>query len=165
MVTALALLLTFCLQNFLVDINGPFAALLPQLSFEGATKRNRPNLRTGDLVYCRVTETSRDTDTVLTCVDAAGRAGSLGPLKEGSLLSVSTATARKLLTIPKAPVLEALGAALQFEVAVGANGRVWVQAPKTVDAIVVCNVLKSSEKLNESQTRTLVSRMVAETAS
>ncbi len=59
-------------ENFIVDINGPFSALLPQLSFEGATKRNRPNLRAGDVVYARVASASRDMEPVLTCVDAAG---------------------------------------------------------------------------------------------
>ena len=60
------------LQNFVVDINGPFPALLPQLSFEGATKRNRPNIKAGDVVYARVATTCRDMDPILTCVDAAG---------------------------------------------------------------------------------------------
>jgi hypothetical protein len=60
-------------QNFVVDINGPFTALLPQLSFEGATKRNRPNIKAGDVVYARVAMASRDMDPILTCVDAAGR--------------------------------------------------------------------------------------------
>jgi len=32
-------------QNFTVDINAPLLALLPQLAFEGATRRNRPNLK------------------------------------------------------------------------------------------------------------------------
>ena len=56
----------------MVDINGPFPALLPLLSFEGATKRNRPNLKAGDVVYARVAAASRDMEPVLTCVDAAG---------------------------------------------------------------------------------------------
>ena len=32
-------------ENFAVDIGGPFTATLPVLSFEGATRRNRPNLQ------------------------------------------------------------------------------------------------------------------------
>ena len=32
-------------ENFDVDIGGPFRALLPVLAFEGATRRNRPNLQ------------------------------------------------------------------------------------------------------------------------
>jgi exosome complex component RRP40 len=70
-------------QNFIVDINGPFSALLPQLSFEGATKRNRPNLKPGDVVYARVAAASRDMEPVLTCVDAAGKWGVVGVVLPG----------------------------------------------------------------------------------
>ena len=39
----------------------------------GATRRNRPNLQTGDLVYCRVLTASRDLEPTLSCVDASGK--------------------------------------------------------------------------------------------
>lgn len=32
-------------ENFAVDIGGPFIATLPVMAFEGATRRNRPNLQ------------------------------------------------------------------------------------------------------------------------
>lgn len=35
-------------ENYVVDIGAPFSASLPVLAFEGATRRNRPNLQ----VYC-----------------------------------------------------------------------------------------------------------------
>lgn len=41
-------------DNFLVDINAPLDAILPGLDFDGATKRNKPNLNAGDLIYTRV---------------------------------------------------------------------------------------------------------------
>ena len=45
------------LESFVVDVGGPFRAQLPMLSFENATRRNRPNLKDGDVVLgalCRV---------------------------------------------------------------------------------------------------------------
>ncbi len=56
-----------------VDLGGPFTAVLPALAFEGATRRNRPSLAPGDLVYARVTAASRDADPELACTDAAGK--------------------------------------------------------------------------------------------
>lgn len=50
-----------------------------------------------------------------------------GPLVGGTVLPVSLATARRLLD-PECAVLTELGAAIPFEVAVGVNGVVWVQA-------------------------------------
>lgn len=41
-------------ENFLVDLNAPLDGTLPGLDFDGATKRNRPNLSNGDFVYARV---------------------------------------------------------------------------------------------------------------
>lgn len=60
-------------ENYGVDVGGPFRALLPVLAFEGATKRNRPSLQPGDLVYCRVETAHRDLEAQLSCMDAAGK--------------------------------------------------------------------------------------------
>ena len=156
------------MDNFIIDIKGPFPAMLPQLSFEGATKRNRPNLKPGDVVYARVVEASRDLEPVLTCVDALGRAGGLGQLSEGSLVNVSTAMARRLLQGGQAsPVLEALGdAGLQFDMAVGANGLIWLLAaggtPDSIsNLILISNALESSEKLSDQQQRVLVAHLLS----
>ena len=61
-------------DNFAVDIQGPFLASLPVLAFEGVTRRNRPNLHPGDLVYARVTAAPRDADPEVACTDASGQA-------------------------------------------------------------------------------------------
>lgn len=65
-------------ENYTVDIFGPWPALLPSLAFEGVARRNRPNLKIGDVVYCRVEEAARDVDPMLTCVDATGKVGGWG---------------------------------------------------------------------------------------
>ena len=60
-------------ENFVVDIGGPFPAVLDVLAFEGATRRNRPKLAEGDLIYARVVLAHRDIDTELSCVDISGK--------------------------------------------------------------------------------------------
>ncbi len=112
-------------------------------------------------MYAKVASASRDMEPTLTCVDAAGRAGGLGHLKEGTVLTVSTGYARKLLGTPPAPVLEALGASLQFELASGMNGRAWVQAPDIKATILVSNILQRAEKLSDDMAVKLVEVMVA----
>lgn len=42
-------------------------------NLQGATRRNRPNLSPGDLVFCRVLTASKDLEPTLSCVDAAGK--------------------------------------------------------------------------------------------
>ena len=65
-------------DNLILDIGGPFQAVLNSLAFEGATRRNRPKLSEGDLVYARVTLAHKDVDTELSCIEASGKVGSLG---------------------------------------------------------------------------------------
>ncbi|KAL8413299.1 hypothetical protein RB594_004785 [Gaeumannomyces avenae] len=56
-------------------------ALLPVLAFEGATRKTRPVLGPGSLVYARVAMASRHMDPELECVSqATGKADGLGPL-------------------------------------------------------------------------------------
>ena len=44
---------------YTLDINAPLEASLNLLDFEGASKRNRPNLEPGALVYCRIVENNK----------------------------------------------------------------------------------------------------------
>lgn len=39
---------------YTVDMGAPLDAVLGSLEFDGATKRNKPNINQGSLVYCRV---------------------------------------------------------------------------------------------------------------
>lgn len=41
-------------ETFIVDIGAPMDAVLGGLEFDGVTKRNKPNLKIGTLVFCRV---------------------------------------------------------------------------------------------------------------
>ena len=134
-------------EHYSVDVGAPLPALLPQLAFEGATRRNRPTPSPGDLVYARVVSAPRDSDAVLACTDAAGLAAGFGPLAGGAVARVTPAFARALLRQrPPAPVLVALGkCAGAFEVAVGANGRVWVAAPTMPGLQSVVRVLEAAE--------------------
>ncbi|KAI7838848.1 hypothetical protein COHA_007462 [Chlorella ohadii] len=147
-------------ENYGVDIGAPFRALLPVLAFEGATKRNRPQLQVGDLVYARVESAHRDLEPVLSCMDAAGKASGFAHLKGGMVFEVSTTHARSLLSRPPAAVLSALGRSLQFEMAVGQNGRVWVDAPSAATVVLVANTVQSSEFLTPQQQEQLVAALL-----
>jgi exosome complex RNA-binding protein Rrp4 len=42
-------------DDYKVDVGGSCLAQLDALAFDGASKRNKPNLQVGDVVYARVT--------------------------------------------------------------------------------------------------------------
>ena len=147
-------------EYYEVDIAAPFPSMLPVLAFEGATRRNRPVLKEGDLVYCRVDMADRDLQPTVTCVDAAGRSAGFGPLNGGYVFECSNAYARLLLGKPPLPVLAALGRSLQFELAVGVNGKVWVAAPTQQATILVATALQESEGVAAEKAEVMVAAMV-----
>ncbi|KAF2144163.1 uncharacterized protein K452DRAFT_223721 [Aplosporella prunicola CBS 121167] len=161
-------------------------ATLPHLAFEGATKKTRPILAPGALVYARIAHASRHLDPELECVAAStGRADGLGPLKGGTVFDVSAGMARRLLMpAGKKPakgtekekyaqgeeggaarlvVLEALSEKLRFEVAVGRNGRVWVDCVDGVRAtLAVGQALQRTDReaLGVEEQRALVAKLL-----
>lgn len=146
-------------DSWTVDIRSPFTAKLDALAFEGVTRRSRPNLHPGDLVYARVTAAPRDTDPEIVCTVESGQAAGFGHLKNGYLVECSTALARKLLGSPTTAVLSALGAAVQYEIAIGLNGRLWVNAANVTTTILVSQCIIKSEFLTPPQAEILVKRV------
>ena len=110
-------------------------ASLPYLAFEGASKKTRPQLQQGSLVYARVALAEKHMDPELECFHATtGKAEGLGELRNGTVFDVSLGMARRLLLNKvkeegRVGLLEELGEkGLRFEVAVGRNGRVWIDS-------------------------------------
>ncbi|XP_074375953.1 uncharacterized protein LOC141717676 [Apium graveolens] len=150
-------------DNFLVDIKGPALAFLPVLAFEGGTRRNIPKFEVGTLIYVRVVKANVGMNPELACMDASGKAAEFGPLKDGYMFESSTGLSRMLLSSPACPVLEALGKKLSFEIAVGLNGRVWVNAASPSTVILVSNAIMNSETLTGVQQKLMVDKLLQRT--
>ncbi|KAI8825851.1 uncharacterized protein EV422DRAFT_514436 [Fimicolochytrium jonesii] len=132
-------------ESFSVDIGSAHRAILPILAFEGATKRNRPNLEVGTLIYARVNVANKDMDPELECIDLkTGRAGGYGEIKKGYVVRCSLRTARMLLD-SKNPIFASLAGAFSFETAVGLNGRVWINAGKPAQIIAASRVIQAAD--------------------
>lgn len=186
-------------------------ALLPHMAFEHVTRKTRPQLGPGSLVYARVESvgfgsggggsggaaaTSSSIQGVLsdnvelTCLADPAAAGpgrgkkaaseGLGPLTGGTVVPVSLGLARRLmLRRPeeegKVVVLEELAspgaagkgsgataAGLSFEMAVGRNGRVWVNSDDVRTVVIVCRALRELDerRLNVEEQRKLARRLL-----
>ncbi|KAL8739913.1 MAG: hypothetical protein Q9184_008552, partial [Pyrenodesmia sp. 2 TL-2023] len=109
-------------------------AQLPQLAFEGATKKTRPQLVAGSLIYARVLSASKHIDPEIVCYNpSTGKSEGMGELKGGMVFDVSLGMARRLLLNKQKEegglvVLDELAGEIAFEIAVGRNGKVWVKA-------------------------------------
>jgi exosome complex component RRP40 len=131
-------------ESYVVDINGPRYASLDSLGFDGASRRNCPDLQAGALVFARVVRAMNDVEPQLTCLagDAAAKKdwtsgeAAFGELRGGTVFEVARATCRAL-SLQGAVLLESLGRAFPYELAVGLNGRVWVSADHDPACVVL----------------------------
>ncbi|CAK9169358.1 unnamed protein product [Ilex paraguariensis] len=158
--TVLGIVVDSKADNFLVDIKGHALAFLPVLAFEGGTRRNIPKFEVGTLIYVRIVKANTGMNLELSCTDATGKAAEFGPLKDGYMFESSTGLSRMLLNSPTCPVLEALGKKLSFEIAVGLNGRVWVNAASPSTIILVANAIMNSESLSGVQQKIMVEKLL-----
>lgn len=137
-----------------VNIFSGSPAILPRLAFQGATKRNRPDLKKGDMIYCQVSSVDPDLDVELTCISSSGvkkdwASGEaiFGGLVDGILLNTTISYSNTLLR-PDSVVLNILGQHLCFEVAIGMNGGIWLKAASPIEMIIIRNALLNSEGLD-----------------
>ncbi|XP_014217428.2 exosome complex component RRP40 [Copidosoma floridanum] len=131
---------------FKVDIGASETASLSYIAFEGATKRNRPDVQVGDIVYAKLLVASKDMEPELVCVDSFGKKGKLGILNPtGMYFTCSLNLVRKILN-KNCPLLRLLSEELKYELAVGMNGRIWIQSKASVENIVaVANAILAAE--------------------
>ncbi|KAJ3216313.1 exosome non-catalytic core subunit rrp40 [Dinochytrium kinnereticum] len=143
-------------ESYRVDIGGAHAASLGVLAFENATKRNKPNLEVNTLVYARVSLSNKDMEPEIECFNPSnGKADGFGELKGGFMFKGSLSLCRSLLT-PGNLLLDALSKLFSFELAVGMNGRVWVNADSTLHTVALVQALKGSEGLHSKNVKDYV---------
>ena len=125
-------------------------ALLGQLAFEGTTKKNKPNLKAGDLVYARISKCSKWEDTEIECFNSAtGKSEGMGPLKAGCLFDVSAGFSRRLMMGSGkggVVILEEVGEKVKFEVAVGRNGKVWIDSGSVMATVTIGRLLRQTDE-------------------
>lgn len=145
---------------FRVDVGGSCTAALSYLSFEGATKKNRPEVQVGDVVYAKMLVASKDMEPELVCVDSHGKKGRLGVLSDGFVFKCSLNLVRKILN-PSCPLLESLKNEWPFEMAAGMNGRIWIKANSMRETIAVGNAILGAEFLSDQEIKKMCNNIAA----
>lgn len=158
---------------FRVNIGASHPAQLSNIAFEGATKRNKPALSQGQLLYARIDHLPAAglLDPVLSCMlgphdegiprkDFMTAEGCYGPLTGGTVCRISSGLARELLH-PDNLVLHELSRGLAaFEVAVGVNGFLWIHSALPEYTILIQNAVQNSAVMTEEQVRAMVKSLV-----
>ncbi|PHJ17750.1 exosomal 3 -5 exoribonuclease complex subunit [Cystoisospora suis] len=157
-------------EEYTVNIRARSDGLLPSIiGFEGATKRHHPSFSRGNLVLCQVARVSPELGTELTCVTSdckkswTSKEKILGELQShpGCLVVDLPFPLAMSLSAPHCFVLESLGEQIPFEIAVGANGRVWIRGKTSTDAILVYNILLASYGKERHVTQAIINTLIA----
>ncbi|WAQ89946.1 hypothetical protein PtA15_11A638 [Puccinia triticina] len=116
-------------EGYRVDIGTSQPASLDGLAFEGATKRTKPNLKIGAVVYARVSLALNHTETEIECTNPTNqKADGFGEMTGGMLLRHLDLTHCKQLLSPPYKLLSKIGASQKFEISIGMNGRIWCKS-------------------------------------
>ncbi|KAL6050912.1 hypothetical protein STEG23_019429 [Scotinomys teguina] len=144
---------------FKVDVGGSEPASLSYLAFEGATKRNRPNVQVGDLIYGQCVVANKDMEPEMVCIDSCGRANGMGVIgQDGLLFKVTLGLIRKLLA-PDCEIVQELGKLYPLEIVFGMNGRIWVKAKTIQQTLILANVLEACEHMTTDQRKQIFARL------
>lgn len=112
-------------------------------------------------------------DPELSCMSARNKAEGYGELSGGYVFKCSIglahsyvlfnrkSTDRKIcrLLADDCVVLHHLGKVVPFEIAVGMNGKVWVNSASKKHTILICNAILNSEFLQPNQIQSMVAKL------
>ncbi|CAH8656767.1 unnamed protein product [Schistosoma guineensis] len=152
-------------ESFVVDIGCASPAILNYLSFEGSSKKNRPDINAGDVLYAMITRADRDLEIELSCVDEAGKAcgmgilgrhepgtvGNAGGRSGGILLHCTQDLVRRLGNQDEFPLLKLLSKVYPFEIFLGSNGRIWLTAGSAREIMILANAIAITEHISTNE--------------
>eukprot|EP00924_Labyrinthula_sp_SR-Ha-C_P007211 snap_masked-scaffold_8-processed-gene-12.41-mRNA-1 protein AED:0.58 eAED:0.58 QI:0/-1/0/1/-1/1/1/0/249 len=152
-------------QSYSININSYTDGTLSSLAFDGATKRSKPALKVGDLVYCRVEDI--EFECKLTCEapegmikkDWASGEALFGELKGGTVFEVGVGLSEWFLGKGE-NILAKVGEKINFEIVVGMNGLIWMKADNEKEMIVLRNVLLNCKGRKGEEVSQMVDRLI-----
>lgn len=156
-------------EHFIVDIAAPLDGILGGLEFDGATKRNKPNLQVGATVFCRISEYSKFMGARLSCLNKGyntsknvsksedSKGGEMGELKGGLMVYASPHRHPQI----QKEVMERVGKCAKFEAAFGRNGRIWINAGSSHNVNVIANMVGVIESRGLSEGIPIVESMMS----
>jgi exosome complex component RRP40 len=158
---------TITLKNpefYKVDIGTYTNAILNTKDFEGASKKTKPNLNLGDLVFARILKVNKFDAPVLSCVSQfdvknwASGESFFGQLKGGNVFNFPMQHAWSFINTDNY-LLNRLNDMLSFEIVVGHNGRLWISSDSNANTLDIYRLLVKSASLDKSE----IEKMVHET--
>ena len=138
-----------------VDIGANEPTTLSLLAFEGATKRNRPDVDVADVIFARIIAPARDVEAELVCITSSLKRDGMGVLKApaghyAQVFRVPVHSCCRLLS-PSCNLLSNLGKKYRFEIAVGMNGRIWISSKTLENVIHISSLIQTFSDASDEE--------------
>lgn len=143
-------------EMYKVDIGAAELATLPNLAFTNATKKNRPDLKVGNVLAAKVKIATPFMESSISCVEYANSV-ILGQLENGFVITVSVNYALHLKK-SSSSLLYRLGQFVSYEIVVGANGKIWINSASIRTTIAIGSTILNAEYLEEEDIPNLVKK-------
>lgn len=127
-----------------LDIGISKIATLDVLAFDAATRRNRPNLNLGSLVYCKIVRIDQS-DVKLSCIhEFQGSISNeiFGEISNPGILLKIPVSFSQHLQINGHPHFNELGRKESFEIIIGCNGYIFISSNKPNLTADIANLIK-----------------------
>jgi len=148
-------------EFYKVDIGTYTHSMLNTKDFEGASKKTKPNLNLGDLVFARVFKVNKFDAPVLSCISQydvknwASGESFFGQLKNGNVFNFNMQHAWKFINKDNY-LLNRLNDMISFEIVVAHNGKMWINSDSNSNISDINRLLIKSINMDNSEVEKLV---------
>ena len=132
-------------ELYRVDIGTYTNAILLTTEFEGATKKTKPNLNVGDVVFARVNRINKFDAPMISCISQINSKNwtsgetFFGNLKDGNLFTFPKNSAWEFYKEDNF-IVKRMSDVMQFEFAVGMNGKIWINSESVQNILQIYDV-------------------------
>lgn len=151
-------------EIFRVNISTNKEATLNSIDFEGTTRKTRPNLNVGDIVFAKVEKENKYSNVTLTCKSSTNKKGwttgesQFGELKDGKVFEFGRYLCLKLLDDKN--LRERLKECVKnLKLRIGLNGRIWIKTDDISMIQTVFEAIKEGMKLTGDEREIYLNKM------
>ena len=151
-------------EVYRVNILASKEATLNSIDFEGATRKTKPNLNVGDVIFARVEKENKYSNVTLTCKSQSNSKGwssgesTYGELKGGKLYDYNRYLCLELLD-NKDYLHRLKECVAKLQIKIGYNGRIWIKTENIRDIPKVFQAIKEGLYFSHDEREVLLNRL------
>jgi exosome complex RNA-binding protein Rrp4 len=141
-------------EYYKLDIGTYTYATLNSFDFNGATRKSKPNLNVGDILYARVSKLNKFDSPIISCIsdintkDWASGESFFGELKGGIIYEFPK---RNTWNIINGYAINRITDYVTLDICIGFNGKMWIKSDKSneIYKILIDSVSKNKDEIEK----------------